>query len=273
LRHRALAGNPARASEPAGQSRLMNADPNLDLYNRADVVAFYDRSAGLMPPEKHVFARYIPAGLDVLDIGVGGGRTTAFLAPTARRYFGVDYSEAMVAACAAKFPGYEFAQADATDLSFLPDASFDVALFSFNGIDCIPSDAGRIACLREMRRVVRPGGAVIISSHNAKVLGVYPQLSDVGPLKKLWRLARSVLVSARLSVRTLRSPAYRRGAGFITDPVHGGLFIHVSTPESIARDAAAAGLEIVEIVQGHHPKRLPEFLNPWNTFVMRPTIA
>jgi SAM-dependent methyltransferase len=251
----------------------MNADSNLDLYNRADVVAFYDRSAGLMPPEKYVFARYVPAGRDILDIGVGGGRTTFFLAPTANRYLGVDYSEAMVAACRVKYPDYEFAQADATDLSFLSDASFDVAFFSFNGIDCIPTDEGRIACLREMRRLIRPDGFAIISSHNARVLGVYPQLGGVGLSRKLWRLLRSVGVSARLSSRMLRSSAYRQGSGFITDPVHGGLYIHVSTPQSIARDAAAAGLEVIETVQGHHPRRLPEFLNPWTTFVMRPATA
>jgi ubiquinone/menaquinone biosynthesis C-methylase UbiE len=251
----------------------MNADPNLDLYNRADVVAFYDQSAGLMPPERHVLTHYVPAGLDILDIGVGGGRTTAFLAPSARRYLGIDYSDAMVAACRAKYPAFEFAQADATDLSALADASFDVAFFSFNGIDCIPTDTGRIACLKEMRRVVRPNGVVIISSHNARVLGVYPQLAGAGPARKLWRLLRSALVSVRLSLRTLRSKAYRQGSGFILDPVHGGLYIHVSTAQSIARDAAAAGLEIVEVVQGHHPRRLPEFLNPWNTFVMRPAKA
>jgi SAM-dependent methyltransferase len=226
-----------------------------------------------MPPEKYVFARYVPAGRDILDIGVGGGRTTFFLAPTARRYLGVDYSEAMVAACRAKYPDYEFAHADATDLSFIPEASFDVALFSFNGIDCIPTDAGRVACLSEMRRVIRPDGFVIVSSHNARVLGVYPQLSGVGLAKKLWRLVRSIGVSTRVASRTLGSKAYRHGSGFVMDPVHGGLQIHVSTPKSIALDAAQAGLEVIETVQGHHPRRLPEFLNPWNTFVMRPATA
>lgn len=247
----------------------MNADPNLDLYKKADVVAHYERAEGLVPPERHVFSRYVRDGMDILDIGVGGGRTTAFLAPRAKRYLGLDYVESMVAVCRAKFPQFDFAHGDATDLSFLPDGSFDFTIFSMNGIDCIPSDEGRIACLKEMRRVTRPGGWIVISSHNAKVLAVYPQLASARPTRKIWRVLRSLILSPRLAFRSLSSPAYRRGSGFILDPVHGGLLIHVSTPASIERDAAAAGLEIVEVVQGFHPRKLPEFLNPWNTYVMR----
>lgn len=247
----------------------MNADPNLDLYNKADVVAFYDRAAKLMPPERHIFGHYLQDGVDVLDVGVGGGRTTSFLAPRARRYLGIDYAAAMVATCRVKFPGLEFAEADATDLSFIPDDSFDFTLFSFNGIDCIPTDAGRIACLKELRRVTREDGVVVVSSHNAKVLGVYPQLVGAGLVKKAWRLLRSLALSPRLALRTLRSGAYGKGSGFLLDPVHGGLLIHVSTPASIAGDAAAASLAIVEVVPGFHPSRVPDFLNPWNTYVMR----
>lgn len=247
----------------------MDADPNLNLYNKADVVAFYARAAELMPPERHVFSHHLKDGMDVLDVGVGGGRTTAFLAPRAGRYLGIDYAAGMVAACRAKFPGTEFAEADATDLAFIPDNSFDFTVFSLNGIDCIPTDTGRIACLKELRRVTRADGVIVASSHNARVLGVYPQLAGVGPLKKAWRLLRSLVVSPRLALRTLRSGAFAKGFGFITDPVHGGLRIHVSTPASFARDAAAAELEIVEVVAGHFPRRVPELLNPWNTFVMR----
>lgn len=247
----------------------MNADPNLDLYNQADVVAEYDRAEELMPPERHILAKYVRDGMDVLDIGVGGGRTTRFLAPRAGRYLGIDYSAAMVAACRAKFPRLEFVEADATDLSFLPDHSFDFAIFSFNGIDCIPTDDGRIACLKELRRVTRRHGHIVISSHNARVLGILPQFAGASPTRKAWRLVRAVVLSPRLALRSLRSSAYRKGSGFIIDPVHGGLRIHVSTPASIAADAKAAGLEIVEIVGGHHPREVREALNPWNTYVLR----
>jgi SAM-dependent methyltransferase len=222
-----------------------------------------------MPAEDYLLAKHIPGGLDILDVGVGAGRTTAFLAPQAGRYLGIDYSTAMIEACRRRFPAFEFRVADAADLSFLPDGGFDIAFFSFNGIDYLPTDAGRASCLRELRRVTRPGGRIIISSHNARVLALYPQLAGATLLRKAWRLARSFALSGPLALKMLRSKAYRDGSGYIFDPVHGGLQTHVSTPSSIARDAASAGLEIVEIVGGCYPRRVPDFLNPWNTYVLQ----
>lgn len=244
-------------------------DRNLDVYTKPNVVSFYERAAFLMPAEQYVIANHVPAGLDILDVGVGAGRTTAFLAPTARRYLGIDYAAAMITACRERFPALDFKVADAADLSFLPDGGFDVAFFSFNGIDYLPGDAERVACLRELRRVTRPGGRIVISSHNARALALYPQLAGATPLRKVWRLARSLALSGPLALRMLRSKAYRKGSGYILDPVHGGLRTHVSTPTSIARDASAAGLEIVEIVGGCYPSRVPDFLNPWNTYVLQ----
>jgi len=243
-------------------------DPNLNVYNKPDVVTLFARATELMPPERYVFGKYLRNGMDVLDVGVGGGRTTTFLAPRARQYLGTDYAAAMVAACRAKFPGVAFAEMDATDMAVIPDESFDFVLFSFNGIDYIPTDAGRLACLNELRRVTRKGGVVVVSSHNARTLGIYPQLAGVGLAHKLWRLIRSAVLTPRVALRTLSSNTFAKGRGFIIDPVHGGLRTHVSTPGSIASDAAAAGLEILEIVPGHYPRRVPEFLNPWNTYVL-----
>ena len=84
-----------------------------------------------------------------------------------------------------------------------------------------------------------------------------------------WRIARSAVLSVRVAWLSLTSGAYAKGYGFLLDPVHGGLYIHVSTPASIARDAAAAGLRIVDVVDGFHPKVVPQSLNPWHTYVMR----
>jgi len=47
-----------------------------------------------------------------------------------------------------------------------PDASLDAAIFSYNGIDCIYPLAARIRCMREVHRVLRPGGCFMLSSHN-----------------------------------------------------------------------------------------------------------
>ena len=246
----------------------MDANPNLRVYSAPEVVDHYVRAEGLFPAERYLFAKYIPAHSDVLDVGVGGGRTTAYLSARADRYLGVDYSDSMVHECQRRFPALDFMLADATDLAAIPDGSFDCAVFSFNGIDYIGSDEARIACLRELRRVTREAGHIIFSSHNARTLAAFPDFTGANLAKALWRIVRSVAQFAVGSARRLPSRSFWRGSGYIMDPVHGGLHTHVSTPASIARDAAAAGLAVVESAGHYHPARVPAVLDPWTYYVL-----
>ena len=245
------------------------ADVNIQTYSKDDVVTHYERAEGLMPPEKVLFAKYAKPGMEILDIGVGGGRTTPFLAKDAKRYLGLDYAQGMVDACKRRFPEQEFAWGDATNLSDIADASFDLTVFSFNGIDSIPTDEGRIMALKEMRRVTRPDGRIIISSHNAKQLFLRPNLEGANLPRMAWRLLRAGFKSIGIAKRHLGSGVFGKGKGFIADPVHGGLFNHASTPQSIADDAAQAGLEIVESVGAFAPKKVSALFNNWETYVLK----
>ena len=110
----------------------------------------------------------------ILDIGVGGGRTTPYLSQKASRYVGVDYSEEMVRTCRNKFPGLEFMVADASDLSAFPDASFDAIVIAFNGLDYLFPNEKRRQCLRECGRVLRADGVLVFSSHNPRSIFVRP---------------------------------------------------------------------------------------------------
>ena len=101
----------------------------------------------------------------VLDIGIGAGRTTAFLAPACKDYVGIDYSQAMIDIATARFPDIPLHQQDARDLSAFAEASVDIVWFSYNGIDYV-SHADRIKILHEIRRVLKPNGLFIFSSHN-----------------------------------------------------------------------------------------------------------
>ena len=74
-------------------------DVNIQTYSNSSVVDHYEKAEGLMPPERVLFSKYAKGGMDILDIGVGGGRTTPFLAEKASRYLGLDYATAMVEAC------------------------------------------------------------------------------------------------------------------------------------------------------------------------------
>jgi SAM-dependent methyltransferase len=246
------------------------AEHNLHTYESEQVVSFYERQADLQPCETYLFRKYIRPGAAVLDMGVGGGRTTQALSSTAGRYVGADYSRAMVDACARRYPGLEFRHCDATQMTQFASGEFDVMVFSFNGIDYITDGDARARCLAEASRVLRDGGVFIFSSHNARQLGIWPVYQGASASQAAWRTVRALGKSAVIAGRTLRSGAYVRGEGYIRDPVHGGgIRTYVSTPAAFRPQLARTGLRIVEIVRGPHPDVRADALTSWHYYACR----
>src|SRR5437879_11346536 len=95
----------------------LNAETNLQTYDAPDVAAHYASLDYLTPCERLLFDSYIKPGSAILDLGVGGGRTSSYFANHASYYIGVDYAPAMVRACQIRFPDLEFKVVDAADLS------------------------------------------------------------------------------------------------------------------------------------------------------------
>jgi len=144
-------------------------DPNRSRYERRSAVREWATKAHLEAPERTALDLLGPdlARIRLLDLGVGGGRTTVHFAPLVAEYVGVDYSAPLVEACRRRFdgdPSVEFVHADARSIPY-PDHSFDLVVFSVNGIDCLDHE-GRMAALREVARLCRPGGLFFFSSHN-----------------------------------------------------------------------------------------------------------
>jgi demethylmenaquinone methyltransferase/2-methoxy-6-polyprenyl-1,4-benzoquinol methylase len=97
----------------------------------------------------------------VLDVATGTGEQALSFAMRAAEVVGVDLSDAMLDIARRKnqLPNITFQQADAVALPF-PDESFDVACISF-ALHEMPRSI-RHRALREMRRVVRPGGRIVV---------------------------------------------------------------------------------------------------------------
>lgn len=102
----------------------------------------------------------IPSGERCLEIGIGTGRIALPLVDAGVEVVGVDLSREMLAKLVAKRRGQwpDVATADATRLPF-QDGTFGSAIAS-HVLHLIPSWKDAI---REVRRVVRPGGTFLVS--------------------------------------------------------------------------------------------------------------
>ena len=157
-------------------------------------------------------------GLDsdkaVLDVGCGGGRTTAVLQALSGHYTGLDYSLPMIEACQAQYPDVTFVHGDASQMSMLDAAQFEFVLFSFNGIDCM-SHPKRLLALAEIYRVLKPGGLFVFSTHNRddKRRVVAVDIRDWNPFHHLRNLRSYWQVRAH----QVRTPTY----ACLSDPLAG----------------------------------------------------
>mgnify|MGYP001556883458 CR=1 FL=1 len=131
----------------------------------------------------------------ILDLGVGGGRTTPLLRAISQDYCGIDYLADMVAAARRRFPAAQFRIMDARNLR-LPDAAFGLATFSYNGIASVDLPDQRLI-LKEVCRVLRSGGYFIFSTFNRNGMQQMPRWPD-------WQIFRD---AGRHPARLLRAVA------------------------------------------------------------------
>jgi ubiquinone/menaquinone biosynthesis C-methylase UbiE len=96
----------------------------------------------------------------LLDAGVGTGRNFPFY-PSGCEVIGIDLSPAMLARAkrrqATAAASVALREMDVTRLAF-PDSFFDAAVATF--LFCTLPDEMQVPALRELRRVVRPGGLI-----------------------------------------------------------------------------------------------------------------
>jgi ubiquinone/menaquinone biosynthesis C-methylase UbiE len=272
-----------------------HSDPNILTYNAPEVAQYYASLKYLTPCERLLFETYLQPGIAILDLGVGGGRTTGFLSAIASRYVGIDYAPEMIAACRRKFPELEFETANAADLSSFSSSSFDAAVMAFNGIDYVIPDEARFRALREIHRVLKPEGILIFSSHNPRSIWMRPswnsqRVRDLAetvlasdsvlfrPLLWFLTAARVILAGLQAATRSLARAARRipteafwRGDGYWLDPAHGGLRTHFAAPKKVVGELARFGFQLLHKLGDDYPQPSSLYVTRWYYYVFSKT--
>jgi SAM-dependent methyltransferase len=189
--------------------------------------------------------RLVPAQGEILDVAAGPGSLTLLAARTARRVHAVDFAPAMLAALqaradAAEVVNVEAQLADGQALPF-PAARFD-AVYSMFGLIFFPD---RAKGLSELARVLRPGGAAVVSS--------WPPFERIPPFAAIFgamtaELPGSGMREAPIPLGTeAEISAEMRAAGFTTVAVHEhdvveGVWTPAELWRSFSRGGASAAL-------------------------------
>ena len=100
----------------------------------------------------------------MLDLGCGNGRLIQIFKEMKIDYVGVDSSEKLIEIAEKKHPEDKFQAADGLSLPF-PNDYFD-KVYSIAVLHHIPSRELRIQFLKEARRVLKPGGLLILTAWN-----------------------------------------------------------------------------------------------------------
>ncbi len=158
---------------------------------------------------RYALARELCRGCDVIDIASGEGYGSALLAQAARSVIGIDVDEKAVAH-AAKAHGADNLQFRSGPCASIPagDASVDVVV-SFETLEHF---AEHDEFCREIRRILRPGGLLILSTPDRAEYSERPSTANPHHVRELSRDEFETLLAGHFSNVNLFGQKYLIGS-------------------------------------------------------------
>ena len=212
-------------------------EKNMKYWNSPESMAHYGKKPRLKPAEERALKACFPQGgnaMKVLDIACGAGRVGYFIAATGARVVGIDLAENLLQRGRSRYPHIDFRKGNAEHLEFA-DEAFDAVMFMANGLDCLSPKESRERSLREVHRVLKPGGMFLASHHNlaSLLVGWYKMMR---PWKLGLRLVNTV------------NGNFSKKECYISHPKDSGnLPYYYCWPSVFVKDVCAAGFDFVEI--------------------------
>ena len=173
---------------------------------------------------------YTTSGDNILDVGCGNGRFYDVLKSKNIKYSGIDNSEELIKIAKDKFSEANFEVADILKIPFT-DNSFD-KVYCIAVLHHIPSNELRIEALKELKRVLKPGGLLILTAWN------------LWQTRISWRqvfnnLILKVFKKTQLDPKDILIPWKNQSGQVLTQR-----YIHAFTKAEISKLATRVGLKI-----------------------------
>jgi SAM-dependent methyltransferase len=149
---------------------------------------------------RYVMAGELAAGKRVLDAACGEGYGSAHLACTANTVVGIDVSQAAITHASERYQAdnLEFQLADVCNLPF-KDNEFE-CIVSFETLEHLEDQSGM---LKEFRRVLEPGGFLLISSPEKAVYTDRHKIENEFHVRELYRDELETLLTSQFPARRL----------------------------------------------------------------------
>jgi SAM-dependent methyltransferase len=196
-------------------------------HNYNTIAGDFSASRRYLWPGLEKLAQEVRPNDKVLDLGCGNGRFFDLLKGKKINYIGIDNSAALIEIAQKSHPEADFRTGEALDLSF-PDNSFD-KVFSIAVLHHIPSEDLRLRFLSEAKRVLRPGGILILT------------VWDLGRGRGRWLNIKFGLL------KILRKSKLDFGDVFVPWQNKVDRYVHCFSKGELKRAVEGAGFEVREV--------------------------